>query len=82
MQSRHLHRCMPVQLLDEPDHGKQIIPYHTGKVQIGIAYQPRLAAIEARAGSHHPAPRSPLARWAGWSVAAVIAVLLIARATA
>jgi hypothetical protein len=77
MQSRHLHRCMPVQLLDEQDNGKQNIPYNTGKVQIGIAYQPRLAAIEARAGSHHPAPRSPLARWVGISVAAVVAFVVI-----
>jgi hypothetical protein len=41
MSTRHLHRCAirEIELLEQ-DNRRQIVPIHTGKVQIGRAYIP------------------------------------------
>jgi hypothetical protein len=41
------HRVTEIQLL-ENDNGKRVIPINTGKVQIGIAYQPKPTAADAK----------------------------------
>lgn len=72
---------LPVQLLDsEPDTGKRIVPFHTGKVAIGIAYTPKPTIQDARCIEKYTAPKSPFAKWIGWSVAALTAFYFIVRA--
>jgi hypothetical protein len=66
MSTRHLHRCAIREIeLIEQDNGRQIVPLHTGKVQIGLTYQPKPTAQDARWIEHHRAPGYGM----GWGLA-------------
>lgn len=65
---------------DDKDNGRKVVPLHTGKVQIGIAYQPKPTQVQAQWLERHTARRSPILRWTGWSALALLALIVIAKA--
>jgi hypothetical protein len=74
------HRVTEIQLL-ENDNGKRIVPLHTGKVQIGIAYTPKPTATDARWIEKHTKSKAwGLGIWIAISSAAVAGVIAVAAA--
>lgn len=68
-----------IELLEEgKDNGRKVIPFNTGRVQIGRAYQPKPTITQARWIERHTRPRLAVGKWLGYSMLAVLALFLIA----
>lgn len=64
---------MQIELIEPKDAGKKVIPINTGKVQIGVAYQPKLSAAAAQGGSKHRPKSRKLLPAFGWLVLSAFA---------
>lgn len=68
---------MNIELLDSAkDNGRKVIPLHTGRVQIGIAYQPKPKQSDAQWIEKHRARRG-VGKWFVWSVLGFLALVAI-----
>jgi hypothetical protein len=69
---------MTIELLEPRDHGKAIVPYHTGKIAIGSRYTPPRDAGYASCGERHASKSYSVAWWCAMCALAVFAAVVIA----
>lgn len=67
-----------VEMYEPKGNGRKVIPLHTGKVQIGLAYQPKPCPVKASAIEHYAPKRPAFIWWVCWSLFAGLAVALLA----
>ena len=78
MTSRHLHRCAIREIeLIEQDNRRQIVPLHTGKVQIGLAYTPKQKPQDARWIEHHRAPGYGMGWWLAFGTVSMLGLVVM-----
>jgi hypothetical protein len=75
---RNLHRVTLSDIeLMEQDNRRKIVPLHTGKVQIGLTYQPKPTAHDARWLEYQRAPGYGLGWWLAFGVVSMLALAVM-----
>lgn len=72
-----------IELLESTkDTGRRVVPYNTGKVEIGSTWQPKPCPVAAECIERHVPKRSAVAKWVVLSLLALAALVVIARVQA
>ena len=68
---------MTIELHEPKGSGKQIVPFHTGKIAIGRAYIPKQRPQDARWIEHHTATGYGPVWWTLFGAISVVGLILI-----
>jgi hypothetical protein len=67
-----------VEMIEPKRNDRKVVPFHTGRVAIGIGYQPKPCPVKASAIEHYAPKRPAVFWWVCWSLFAGLAVVLLA----
>jgi hypothetical protein len=66
-----------IELYESKDNGKRTVPYHTGRIEIGIAYIPKQKPLDARWVEHYRAPSYGPVWWTLFTAVSVAGIVLV-----